>query len=332
MTRHTHIPPFEPLTAEEAARSGERLAALLAQLEGVLFGQREVLEQLLIAVVAGGHALLEGVPGVGKTLAASALARVLKVDAGRIQFTPDLMPSDVTGTNVLVQGGKFEFRPGPIFAELVLADEINRAPAKTQSALLEAMQERRVTVDGTSHPLSELFSVFATQNPIEYEGTYPLPEAQLDRFLLHVRVPYPPESAEQELLAATLAGFDSAVPATYPIDQPLERGELIELRRDARRVRIDTSLSNAVVTLVRATRSDAELSLGASPRAAVALLRATQAAALLAGRDFAIPEDMAHLAAPVLRHRISVRPEAALEGVIAEQRIAAALERTPAPR
>lgn len=329
---HTASEPIEEKDIEAVEGFREAYAALRTELAKVIVGQDDVIEQVLIAIFTRSHALLVGVPGLAKTLLISSLAKTLHLGFKRIQFTPDLMPSDVTGTNVLVQGGKFEFRPGPIFAELVLADEINRAPAKTQSALLEAMQERRVTVDGTSHPLSELFSVFATQNPIEYEGTYPLPEAQLDRFLLHVRVPYPPESAEQELLAATLAGFDSAVPATYPIDQPLERGELIELRRDARRVRIDTSLSNAVVTLVRATRSDAELSLGASPRAAVALLRATQAAALLAGRDFAIPEDMAHLAAPVLRHRISVRPEAALEGVIAEQRIAAALERTPAPR
>ena len=325
--------PTTPLEASAAEEAGQTLRTLLDSLDRVLLGQREVLEQLLVALLAGGHALLEGVPGVGKTLAASALAQALDVKSGRIQFTPDLMPSDVTGINVLVPGeGRFEFRPGPIFAELVLADEINRAPAKTQSALLEAMQERRVTVDGTSHNLGEVFCVFATQNPVEYEGTYPLPEAQLDRFLLHVRVPYPPEAAEEALLHASLAGFEAADPRTFGLGQSLARGQLLELRGYARRVRVEPALVAYIVALVRSTRTDTELSLGASPRAAVALLRAAQAAALLGGRDFATPEDVAHLAAPVLSHRISLRPEAALEGIGAHQRVAAALERVPAPR
>jgi MoxR-like ATPase len=319
-----------PISAERAAEAGELLSGLLARLERVLLGQREVLEHLVVAWLAGGHALLEGVPGVGKTLAALALARALDVRAGRIQFTPDLMPSDVTGVSVLNGEGRFEFRPGPVFADLLLADEINRAPAKTQSALLEAMQERRVTVDGVAHPLGPLFTVFATQNPIEYEGT--LPEAQLDRFLVHVRVGYPAETAERDLLAASLAGFEADDTATYGIDRTVPSQTLLELRRDARLVRVEPTLSAYIVQVVRATREDVELLLGASPRAAVALLRAVQAAALLEGRDFATPEDVAGLAPAVLGHRVRLRPEAALEGMDSRARVRAVLERVPAPR
>ncbi len=322
-----------PLDAGDAAQAGERLGSLLDQLDRVLLGQREVLEQLLVALLAGGHALLEGVPGVGKTLAAAALARALELRSGRIQFTPDLMPSDVTGVNIYSGAdGRFRFQPGPIFAELLLADEINRAPAKTQSALLEAMQESFVTVDGTRHPLGEVFSVIATQNPVEYEGTYPLPEAQLDRFLLHIRVPYPDAAAERALLTASLEGFDAAVPETFGIDAPLARSEWLNLRGRARAVRVEPKLVEYVVEVVRATRDDDQVTLGASPRAAVALLRAGQAQALIEGRDYLTPDDVRRVAVPVLRHRLQVEPDALIEGADAASRVEATLARVASPR
>jgi len=305
--------------------------ALLAALRRVVLGQDAATREVLVAVLARGHVLLEGVPGTAKTLLVRALARALDVRYARIQFTPDLMPSDVTGVSVLGAGQDFVFRPGPVFADLLLADEINRAPAKTQAALLEAMQERTVTVDGRSHPLPPVFTVFATQNPIEFEGTYPLPEAELDRFMLKIALGYPSEETERGILARHLEGFEADAPDTYGIAPVLDARGLEALRRAVEAVRVEPRLLAYITAIVRATRQAAALTLGASPRAAVALLKAARAAALLAGRDFAVPDDVKELAAPVLRHRISVAPELELEGVTPDAALAAILAQVEVP-
>ena len=322
-----------PLTPDEAAAHGERCTRLLDDLGGVVLGQDDMLEQMLVTLVAGGHALIEGVPGTAKTLAIRGLSRALKTSFGRIQFTPDLMPTDVTGVNILDEVARaFVFQQGPIFADLLLADEINRAPAKTQAALLEAMEERQVTVDGVSHQLPAAFSVFASQNPVEYEGTYPLPEAQLDRFLIKILVDYPAEEAEVAILDRHAAGFDAADPETFGLDAGLDREALLTLRRDARRVRLDPELRRYVVALVRRTRQDPSLALGASPRASVSLSRASQARALVEGRDYVVPEDVKSMAIPALRHRVMLTAEAEVEGVTADARVAAVVDSVEAPR
>ena len=311
-------------------------------------GQEPVIDEALVAFLARGHVLLEGVPGVAKTLLVRTLAAALGARFGRIQFTPDLMPSDITGVSVLRESGAdgrrgFEFHPGPVFTDLLLADEINRAPAKTQAALLEAMQERQVTVDGTGRPLGELFTVFATQNPVEYEGTYPLPEAQLDRFLVKIRVPYPSAEAELEMLARYAAGFDAerpgrtAVPpnegaASAPPLAPLDAPTLDALRAAADRVKVAPEVREYIAAIVRATRDDPGLTLGGSPRASVALFRAARASALLNGRDFATPDDVKDLAAAVLRHRVVVAPELEVEGRTADDVLHGVLARVKAPQ
>ncbi|QDU68591.1 AAA family ATPase [Engelhardtia mirabilis] len=321
-----------PLSPAEAADCGTRLAGLLDGLEGVVIGQQKVLHQLLVTLVAGGHALLEGVPGTAKTLSVQVLAEALGCSFKRIQFTPDLMPSDVTGVNVLNQiEQRFEFHPGPLFADLVLGDEINRAPAKTQSALLEAMSEGRTTVDGATHELGDLFTVFATQNPVEYEGTYPLPEAQLDRFLLKVLVGYPDRPAEIDVLRRHRAGFDQREPATFGIGHSLGREGLGELRAAARRVRVEDEVLEYIADLVRSTREDPTLVIGASPRASVALLRAAQACALIDGRDYVIPDDVKSMAVPVLRHRVMLSPEAEIDGASTDERVESAIAQVAAP-
>ena len=296
-------------------------------------GQEEVIDQALIAFLARGHVLLEGVPGTAKTLLVRALAGALGTRMGRIQFTPDLMPSDITGLSILRDASRgFEFHPGPIFTDLLLGDEINRAPAKTQAALLEAMAERQVTVDGGGRPLGDLFTVFATQNPVEYEGTYPLPEAQLDRFLLKIQVPYPVLEAELQMLANHAAGFDAerasdAVPAAV-IDADACRA----LRATVEAVRVAPEVQAYIARIVRATREDAALTLGGSPRASVALFRVARAAALLKGRDFATPDDVKDYALPVLRHRVLLAPELEVEGRSADDVLNATLTRVPAPQ
>ncbi|MEO0649190.1 MAG: MoxR family ATPase [Planctomycetota bacterium] len=324
--------PIQPIDAETARRAGESLQQLIEQLEGVVIGQSTALHQLVVTLAAGGHALIEGVPGTAKTLSVMTLSSAVEARPGRIQFTPDLMPSDVTGVNVLdPRTNEFRFQPGPLFADVLLADEINRAPAKTQSALLEAMQESRATVDGERHDLGELFTVFATQNPIEFEGTYPLPEAQLDRFLMKIVVGYPERDDEVGLLARHAAGFDSARPETYGLERVLDRARVVELRGLARRVRVAPAVVEYVTDLVRATREDPALMVGASPRASVALLRAAQASALVAGRDFVVPDDVIDLALPVLRHRVLLSPEAEIDGASGDDRIRAAIADVPAP-
>jgi MoxR-like ATPase len=305
---------------------------LVGVLGRVVLGQEPAIREAVAALMARGHVLLEGVPGTAKTLLVRSLSLALGLGFRRIQFTPDLMPSDITGVNQLTPQGAFSFRPGPIFGDLVLGDEINRAPAKTQAALLEAMQERSVTVDGVSHPLSSAFTVFATQNPVEFEGTYPLPEAELDRFLVKIVLGYPGADTEHEVLNRVLNGFEADDPGSYGIDASVGGVGLAELRRAARQVRVETSLIRYVTTIVRATRTTPSLTLGASPRGSVALLKLAQAIALLDGRDYVIPDDVKSVAPAVLRHRISVAPELELEGVTPDAALAAILEQVEAPR
>ena len=300
-----------------------------AEIGKVVVGQRDALEALLIAVALNGHVLLEGVPGVAKTLMANAAARALGVDFRRIQFTPDLLPSDVTGT-VTLRGGDLGFRAGPVFANVVLADEVNRTPPKTQAALLEAMQEGQVTVDGEPHPLPDPFLVMATQNPIEYEGTYPLPEAQLDRFLMKIDVGYPGEEDELRMLGLGRRGLE---PATLDDVRPVADAErLRRLRAQVDETRVTDEVARYTVGVVRATRDLPSASLGASPRAAVHLLGAARAAARLAGRDFVTPDDVARMAPDVLRHRVMLTPEAELERQRPADAVAAALAAVPVPR
>jgi len=297
----------------------------------VVLGQEAATLEVLVCLLARGHILLEGVPGTAKTLLVRTLALALDVRFVRIQFTPDLMPADITGITLLTGAQQFSFRPGPVFADLVLADEINRAPAKTQAALLEAMQERTVTVDGQSHPLSPTFTVFATQNPIEFEGTYPLPEAELDRFMAKVQIGYPAAHVEQGILTRYVEGFEADRTDTYGVSPVINADGLEQLRQAVDRVRVEPSITAYVTAIVRATREAASLTLGASPRAGVALFKAARSAALLDGRDYVIPDDVKRLASAILRHRVSVAPELELEGVTADQALKAILDRTEAP-
>ena len=304
---------------------------IVEALRHVVLGQEAASREVVICLLARGHILLEGVPGTAKTLLVRTLALALDVRFMRIQFTPDLMPADITGITLLTGTHEFTFRPGPIFADLVLADEINRAPAKTQAALLEAMQERTVTVDGTSHSLSPVFTVFATQNPIEFEGTYPLPEAELDRFMLKVQVGYPAAPVEQGILTRYVEGFEADRTETYGVTPVTDGQGLERLRQAVEAVRVEPRITAYITSIVRATRDAASLTLGASPRAGVALLKAARAAALLEERDFVIPDDVKLLAPAVLRHRVNVAPELELEGVTADQALKAILDKTEAP-
>ena len=316
------------MNPDQTAQSLDRVRAAVATR---VVGQDEVILETLAALLAGGHVLLEGVPGVAKTLLVRALAGALGARFGRVQFTPDLMPSDITGVSVLRDGAAaFEFHPGPLFTDLLLADEINRAPAKTQAALLEAMQERQVTVDGRARPLGDLFTVFATQNPVEYEGTYPLPEAQLDRFLVKVRVPYPPLEAELEMLARYERNEDPEHRGAAP-DAALEPDELTALRTAVDRVRVAPEVREYVAAIVRATRDDPALTLGGSPRATVALFKLARAAAVLAGRDYATPDDVKAFARAALRHRVLLAPELEVEGRTTDDALEGVLERVKAP-
>ncbi len=289
------------------------------QLGKVLVGQDELIQQLLVVVLCRGHALIEGVPGLAKTLAVKALAKVLQLEFQRVQCTPDLMPADVIGGNIFNSAtGSFNLHRGPLFTDLLLVDEINRTPPRTQSALLESMEEAQVTIDGTRHQLSDFFTVFATQNPIEFEGTYPLPEAQLDRFLLKIRVAYPSSEEEIAILERYQGGFDA---------RQLERMELqaiaVEALREARAavssVRVEPGIFRYVAEIVRRSRDWPSLSLGASPRAGLNLLLAAKAIAAMDGRDYLVPDDVKQIAPAVLRHRVVLKPEADLEGVSAEQ-------------
>jgi len=297
----------------------------------VVLGQEAATLEVLVCLLARGHILLEGVPGTAKTLLVRTLALALDVRFVRIQFTPDLMPADITGITLLTGAQQFSFRPGPVFADLVLADEINRAPAKTQAALLEAMQERTVTVDGQSHPLSPTFTVFATQNPIEFEGTYPLPEAELDRFMAKVLVGYPSAEVEQGILTKYVGGFEADRTDTYGVTPVINADGLDRLRQAVDGVRVEPRITAYITAIVRATREAASLTLGASPRAGVSLFKAARSAALLDARDYVIPDDVKLLAPAILRHRVNVAPELELEGVTADQALKAILDRIEAP-
>jgi len=300
----------------------------------VIVGQNQAIDLAMVTLLAGGHALIEGVPGVGKTLLVKALASAVAGEFQRIQFTPDLMPADITGTSVFdLRTQEFRLVRGPIFANFLLADEINRAPAKTQSALLEAMQERQVTIDRQSCALPSVFVVFATQNPIEHQGTYPLPEAQKDRFLVKIRMGYPDAQEENELAMRVAAGEAPerrlAEDLRVPVLQP---GELEQLRAATSQVRVSEAICNYIVNVARQTRQHASVWVGAGPRATLALLSASRALAALEGRDFVIPEDVKTLAAPVLEHRIVLRPEFEMEGVEIREVINAVLEAVEVPR
>jgi MoxR-like ATPase len=302
---------------------------VLDQVRHVVVGQDDVAELMLSAVVLGGHVLLQGVPGVAKSLLAGAFARTLDADYRRVQFTPDMLPSDLTGTMTL-RAGELAFRPGPVFANVLLADEINRTPPKTQSALLEAMQERQVSVDGSPHPLPEPFLVVATQNPIEYEGTYPLPEAQLDRFLFQAEVGYPGPADELDVLRLSRRGVAS--PALAQIAPVLTADDIASACELVDATTVSDEVLGYVVAVVRATRTLPSVSLGASPRAAVHLLAASRARARFADRDFVTPDDVAAMALPVLRHRLVLTPEAELERFGAGDAVASALASVPVPR
>jgi MoxR-like ATPase len=309
----------------------QALAAVRAEVAKAVVGQDQVVTGLLIALVADGHVLLEGVPGVAKTLLARTLAATLSLSTKRVQFTPDLMPGDVTGSLVYdARTVEFEFREGPVFTNILLADEINRTPPKTQAALLEAMEERQVSVEGRPRPLPSPFLVAATQNPVEYEGIYPLPEAQVDRFLLKLFVSVPDRNAEIELLIRHAAGFNPRdLSAVHPV---AGLHELAAARKAAAQVRVSPEVTGYIVDLCRATRQSLSLRLGASPRGATALLAASRAWAWLAGRDYVIPDDVKALARPALRHRIQLRPEAELEGLTPGGVLDGLLSAVPVPR
>lgn len=312
------------------ARLGEMIKTEIAR---AVKGQDDVVEGLLICLLADGHALLEGVPGTAKTLMAKALAHSLNCQFRRVQFTPDLMPSDIIGTTVYdMKSSEFFVKKGPIFTSILLADEVNRTPPKTQSALLQAMEEHQVSIDGTEHELPFPFMVIATQNPIEYEGTYPLPEAQLDRFLMKLKVAYPSESEELAMLALHQQGFDPHTLTTTAIKAVVDAEMLKQARQELTGITVADSVMQYLVTLVTATRLAPQALLGGSPRSSVALMRCSRVIAALEGRTFVTPDDIKLVAAPVLRHRIILRPEAELEGLTADHLIERVLAAVPVPR
>ena len=306
----------------------EHAARILDEVERAVVGKRDALELVLIGLLASGHVLLEDYPGLAKTLAARSFARVTSIGFNRIQFTPDLMPADVTGSSIWNQrDADFEFRPGPIFTNLLLADEINRAPPKTQAALLEAMQERQVTIEGETHPLARPFLVLATQNPIEYEGTYPLPEAQLDRFLLRVAFGYPSPEDEWEVLARRLERREDEIDLEPVLDAPV----LLELQAAIEQVHVGEAVGAYIVALVAATRDSSSTAVGASPRGSLAVLKAARCKAALSGRDYVIPEDVKAVAEPALAHRVMLKPELWVQRISAGDVVRELLDSVPTP-
>lgn len=317
----------------QTEQAGALARRIEEQLNQVLVGQPAITRQVLIALITGGHVLIEGVPGLGKTLLARSLARVLELDFQRIQFTPDLMPSDVTGHALFdSRSGDFRVRKGPAFTNLLLADEINRAPAKTQAALLEVMQERQITIEGESFPLAPPFVVLATQNPLDQEGTYPLPEAELDRFLFKILIDYPDQAHESRMVEMVLDGRLPDSLDAAQLTPVTDAAGILELTRSAEQVLIDPALIDYLLRLVRATREHPSLIQGGSPRASIALARTAKTQALLSGRNFVVPDDVKAVAAPVLRHRLRLGVDAELEGQTVESVLAQLLEQVEAPR
>lgn len=309
------------------------VGAVREEVAKAIVGQEAVIDQALVAILANGHALLEGVPGVAKTLLVRTLARTLDLEYGRVQFTPDLMPSDVLGTNIFnPKTAEFELRKGPVFVSVLLADEINRTPPKTQAGLLEAMEERKVTIDGEPHELPRPFVVFATQNPIEFEGTYPLPEAQLDRFLLKIVVPYPPEDVEINVMKRHHRGFRPQALEQAGIQPVVTYEDLAAMQEEVRAVTVEERIFNYIYGLLQATRKSNDLLVGGSPRAGIAMLNCGKAMASIRGRDFVIPDDVKDLALPILRHRILLRPEAEIEGLNVDRVLTAMIDAQVVPR
>lgn len=324
--------PGAPAADPDAALR-ERLLAVRQEVAKAVVGQDAAVSGLLVALLCGGHVLMEGVPGTAKTLLVRTLAASLSVESRRVQFTPDLMPGDITGSLVIDnRAGELSFREGPVFTNLLLADEINRTPPKTQSALLEAMEEGQVSADGVTRPLPRPFLVAATQNPVEYEGTYPLPEAQLDRFLLKVKLPVPPRSEEIAILTRHAEGFDPRDVAAAGVAAVASGDDIEQAQAAVKRVQVAPEVATYIVDIARATRESPSLSLGVSPRGATALLRAARAWAWLSGRDFVTPDDVKALAHASLVHRLGLRPEAELEGVDVAQVLGTALGSVPVPR
>ncbi len=308
------------------------IAHILNEVRKTIVGQDDVIEQILVVLLAEGHALIEGVPGTAKTLAVKTLSKAIGAGFSRIQFTPDLMPSDITGTNVFnMQTSQFSLRHGPVFTDILLADEINRTPPKTQAALLEAMEERQVTIDGERYMLSPIFTVLATENPIEYEGTYPLPEAQLDRFLMKLIIDYPQAEEEAEIVARWDAGFNSRHLDEIQI-AALPADAIPKCRAEIREMRMEPGVQKYVVELVRRTRTHPTVLYGASPRASVALLLCSKALAAIRGRDFPTPDDVRDVAMPVLRHRLALRAEAELDGATTDAVISDIVKTVEVPR
>ena len=326
-------PPAASQPPSQRQRASQLAQALRQELQRAVIGQDAVIDDLLTALIAGGHVLVEGVPGLGKTLLVRALASCFGGDFARIQFTPDLMPSDVTGHAVYdLQSEQFKLRKGPVFCHLLLADEINRAPAKTQAALLEVMQERQVTLEGRALPVPQPFLVLATQNPIEQEGTYPLPEAELDRFMLKLRMDYPQANEELHLVRQVTRSARADMLDVTPLRTLLQAKDILALQKIAAELALDEQVLDYAVRLARATRSWPGLSMGAGPRASIALVRCGRARALLRGGDFVLPDDVKGCALAVLRHRVHLSPELDIEGISVDQLLQQLLDQVPAPR